>query len=239
MTTPRYSTLLFDLDRTLFDFDQSERDSFAAMLDTLSIPQRPEIGASYETINRRLWSEVEAGLHTPSSVNVLRFEELIEACDIDADPAVMGELFKTGLGDHGELYPGAAALLDELAPQVKLGIVTNGITSIQRTKIARTGLDRWFTAIAISDELGVAKPDPAIFAPLFADLDVTDLAKTLVIGDSLHSDMAGGRNAGIATCWYNPGQLELTEPHLVDHTITSLDELPALICPPSSARLQL
>ena len=226
----RYRTLLFDLDLTLFDFAASERLAFAECAHAAGLPTTPEVFDRYKVINGRLWAGVERGELTPAEAGRRRFDELLDefgasgaTADVSSDE--LGQMFQHGLGAHGELYAEAApvldSLLDALAPQAELGLVTNGLTTVQRAKVARLGLDRWFDPIVISDEVGLAKPDPAIFDLTFDELDRIHgtrdrRSQTVMIGDSLTSDMAGARAAGIATCWFNPagadrpGEVDLT-----------------------------
>jgi HAD superfamily hydrolase (TIGR01549 family) len=110
-------------------------------------------------------------------------------------------------------------------PSVSLALVTNGLSDVQRARIERLGLGRYFDAIAISSELGSAKPAPAIFEFALAGLGAPARATALMVGDSLTSDIRGGRNAGIATCWYNPHRRPCDQDGLVDHEIATLDAL--------------
>ena len=235
----RYSTLLFDLDLTLFDFAESERLAFAACADAAGLPSSPEVFDRYKVINGRLWSAVERGELAPADAGRLRFDQLLDefasptsASDITAE--ALGELFQTGLGAHGELYAGAAELLDVVKTRSELGLVTNGLTAVQRAKVARLDLDRWFDPIVISDEVGLAKPDPAIFELTFAELDRVHGARdrragTVMVGDSLTSDMAGAHAAGIATCWFNPAQNPRPAGVDVTYEIASLGELVSVL----------
>ncbi len=217
----RYDTILFDLDLTLFDFTASERLAFDACANAAGIATSPEVFARYKEINDRLWAGVERGELTPGEAGQQRFVQLLAEVPVGAGPGLadgtgprlgateLGEMFQAGLGEHGELYPDAGPLLDEMHGRAELGLVTNGLTTVQRMKIDRLGLGTWFDAIVISEEVGVAKPDPAIFDLAFNQLNAVRgprdrRAQTVMVGDSLSSDMAGARAAGIATCWYNP-----------------------------------
>src|SRR5262249_52082133 len=157
-------------------------------------------------INRALWARLERGEITGAQVRIVRFEQLVATTGIAASPQALADAFACGLGAYGELYPGVREVLDALVaePTVSLALVTNGLSEIQRTRIGRLGLGRYFQAIAISSELGTAKPASAIFEIALAGLGAPAKHSVLMVGDSLSSDIQGGRNAGIATCWYNP-----------------------------------
>lgn len=200
-----YSTLLFDLDHTLLDSEESERLAFEAALTAVDIGQPFDYFSTYGGINRALWAAVERQEIGPDDVRVARFEQLIDQTDLDVDPIAVADAFVAGLGAYGELYPECREVLDALGGRVTLALVTNGIGEVQRARIERLGLDNYFEAIAISGELGTSKPGTAIFDFVFESLEFPNKSEALMIGDSLASDIQGGNNFGIATCWYNPG----------------------------------
>jgi YjjG family noncanonical pyrimidine nucleotidase len=209
----RYTTLLFDLDHTLFDFDTSEAEAFAAALDHAGVGATDGAHALFIAINKALWARVEAGAITPNDVRTVRFVELFQRLGIEADAAAVGDDYLVGLGAHGDLYPGARDLLDDLTAEASLGLVSNGIGQVVRDKVTRLGLAPYFDAIVVSGEIGVAKPHAGFFDVAFERLGHPDKAKTLMIGDSVASDIAGGAAYGIDTCWYAPAPH--TEPVVV------------------------
>lgn len=228
-----YTALLLDLDHTLLDSDTSERLAFEHALASAGIADPGRYLPAYDRINRALWARVERGEISPAYVRTARFAQLIAATGIDASAQALADAFAGGLGAHGELYPGVRDVLDALVaePAVSLALVTNGLSEVQRARIDRLGLGRYFAAIAISSELGTAKPAPAIFEIALAGLGAPAKSSVLMVGDSLTSDIQGGRNAGIATCWYNPQRRPGSPDGLVDHEITTLDALLAFVRP--------
>ncbi len=201
-----YTTLLFDLDHTLFDFDASESAAFAATLAGAGATDPSVYRDSYAAINKELWASVERGELSPNQVRTLRFERLVSETGLDADPHAMADHYVTGLGAYGDLFPGALDVVKELTTVATLAIVSNGIGEVARAKIGRLGIEEYFTAIVISGEVGVAKPDAGIFDIVMRELDNPDKATVLMIGDSLSSDIRGGSDFGIDTCWYAPNQ---------------------------------
>jgi len=224
----RYTTLLFDLDHTLFDFDASVDAALGDTLAGAGIPDpnghRPTFGA----INKALWRQVEQGELTPDLVGVMRFEQLVARLGVDADPKAMSDDYIAGLGANGDLLPGARELLDELAPKATLALISNGIGKVARAKIERLDIDRYFDAIVISGEAGVAKPHAGIFDIVFASLGNPDRSTALMIGDSLTSDIAGGAAYGIDTCWYAPTARLGTAVHTT-YRVESLAEIPRIV----------
>lgn len=221
----RYQTLLFDLDHTLLDSDASEVAAYAHTMATIGLDDPDQHFERYVDINREMWRAVEAGTMHPDEVRFRRFEQFTADIGVDADPVAMAEAFVRGLGAHGELYDGARDLLDALGGHVRLALVTNGLSDVQRARIERLDLDRYFDAIVISSEVGVTKPRREIFDLTFERLGAPDPATAVMIGDSLSSDMRGGRDYGIATCWFNPHELAAGPDDTVTHEIRTLTEI--------------
>ena len=126
---------------------------------------------------------------------------------------------------NGNLYDGAREVIECLSGQASLAMLTNGLSEVQRARIDRLGIVEYFDAIVISAEVGAAKPSTEIFDIVFEALDFPTKESALIVGDSLTSDMQGGANYGIATCWYNPNGQSIRQADLVDHEIGDLKEL--------------
>ncbi len=225
-----YSTILFDLDHTLFDSDASELGAFEATMRAVGIDQSDRHLPAYLAINRALWAAVERHELSPGRVRLLRFERLVVEARLDADPGVMADLFVEGLASHGELYPGALAVLDRLAEDATLALLTNGLSEVQRTRLDRLGIAGHFDAVVISAEIGCSKPAAAFFDVAFEMLGGPPRDTALMVGDSLSADVRGAADYGVATCWYNPNGRSAAADAGVDHQIGDLAELPDLVC---------
>lgn len=223
-----YTTILFDLDHTLLDSHESERLAYAYAAAQAGLADPDRHFPTYVTINQAMWRAVELGEMQPSEVRHRRFEDFNAAVGLDADPYDMAEAFVWALGAHGELYDGAREVLASLASMASLGLITNGLSDVQRSRLSRLGIADYFDAIVISSEVGVTKPRPEIFDIAFDQLGQPDKSDTVMVGDSLTSDIAGGRNFGIDTCWYNPHGNRAepgTEPTLEVRTLAELTSL--------------
>jgi len=154
---------------------------------------------------------------------------LAEAIDIPLDPARFSATYLSQLGQNAQLIDGAEAMLRALSGQVDMMLITNGLHAVQRSRFALSPLPAYFADIIISEEVGVAKPAPGIFDIAFEKMGNPAKDRVLIIGDSLSSDMAGGINYGIDTCWFNPdgrardGQVGIT------HEIRRLSDLPPML----------
>jgi 2-haloacid dehalogenase len=224
-----YSIFLLDLDHTLFDTDASEAAAFEQTMLAAGVQDAQRYLKPYQKINLELWAAVERGEISPNVIRASRFERLVAEQSLDADPLKMADDFVVGLGEYGELYDGAHEVLQYLSESAALGMVTNGLGEVQRARIERLGLGDYFDTVAISAELGAAKPGVEIFEFVFQALGSPSKESAVMVGDNLSADIRGGINYGIATCWYNPhGHLPNGTDHS-DHEIEDLKELRRLL----------
>lgn len=224
-----YTTFLLDLDHTLFDTDASEMAAFEQTMLSAGLTRPERYFTAFRKINLELWAAVERGEMSPQQIRTLRFERLVTEFELDGDALKMSDDYVVGLGAYGDLYDGAREVLEQLSEKVSLAMVTNGLGEVQRSRIARLGLDEYFDAVAISAEVGAAKPDAEIFDIVFSSLKSALLDSAVMVGDNLSADILGGANYGIATCWYNPHGRPAEASLRIDHEITDLQELVGLI----------
>jgi 2-haloacid dehalogenase len=224
-----YDTILFDLDHTLLDSDESERRAYAHTMTSAGLDDPDAHFTTYVAINRAMWRAVELGELQPSEVRHRRFEEFVVTVGLDADPESMAVEFVWALGAHGDLYPGVEQLLATCAARASLGLVTNGLSDVQRSRVSRLGIADYFDAIVVSSEVGVTKPRPHIFEIAFEQLGHPPKRSAVMVGDSLTSDIAGGRNYGIDTCWYNPHGNRAEPGSEPTHQAATIDDLADLL----------
>ena len=199
-----YHWIIFDADGTLFDFDRAEAGALQETFDAFGVVFEQRTGDLYRQINSAIWRELEQGAITPEALRVERFRRLFDALGLAIDPAAFSERYLDHLSHRGDLIDGAEEVVKALHGRCRLLILTNGLSEVQRTRLAHSGLAEYFEDIVISDEVGVAKPDGRIFDVAFERMGNPAKADVLIIGDSLSSDVAGGQAYGIDTCWFNP-----------------------------------
>lgn len=231
MSSSGYGVLLFDLDHTLLDTDAAERAAYVHACAEVGFGDADAEFERYRSINRAMWAAVERGELQPLDVRTERFARF--AAELDErygdrpgggfDPAAMADAFVWGFSHLAELFEGARELLEALRDERTMALVTNGLSDVQRIRLARLGLDRYFEAVVVSGEVGIAKPDPAIFDVAFEALGVGTRSDAVMIGDSISSDMRGGIAAGIATCWFNPAGTPAPNDVAIDHVANSYD----------------
>lgn len=224
----RYPYILLDLDHTLLDSNASEVAAFDETMRSIGVAEPQPLFAPYVQINRALWAAVERNEISPEVVRFARFEQFVVDQGLDADPHAMAETFATGLSNNGDLFPGALALLQSLSRVATLAMVTNGIGTIQRSRIERLGIGQYFAAVSISGEIGSSKPDSGIFDHAFSALGSPSLDQAVMVGDNLSSDIAGGNRFGVDTCWLNTAG-RIAESVTPTYQITDLAELEAIV----------
>jgi putative hydrolase of the HAD superfamily len=201
----KYVFLLFDFDGTLVDYDKTESRSLAEAFRQAGIPyDEKQYLPEYNRINAKMWKDFEQGGISAPDLRVKRFRILFETCGIRGNAELAAGMYISNLSESAFLFDDALPLLEKLRPRYKLGLITNGLKEAQRKRLALSGADKYMDGIAVSDEIGMQKPDPGIFEYALRDAGHTDKKTTLVIGDSLSSDIQGGINFGIDTCWFNP-----------------------------------
>lgn len=221
-----YKLILADADDTLFDFQKAEKVAFERSflemdhgLDVRGMKQK------YDIINKLLWNDVEKGLLTSKQVRVERFRRLFHDLEVSFSADEFSELFINHLSEGAFLLEGAEEVCKYLRSKYTLAIVTNGIKEIQLSRLKRSVIKEYVTEIIISEEVGVSKPDPRIFESALKKLNHFDKENVLMIGDSLSSDIQGGINFGIDTCWFNPKHSENTTALRPTYQIDRIDQL--------------
>lgn len=225
----KYEVLLFDVDGTLLNFDAAERDGIEGLLKHFKVPVTEENVHKYHVTNKRYWEMLERGEITRDQVLSLRFEEYFGDFGIQVDGMDVDKLYREYLNASAVLIDGAIDLLESLKSRYPLYIVTNGVAATQYNRLAKSGLDKYFDGIFISEEAGAQKPQKEFFEYCFAKMGRRDVENMLIIGDSLTSDMRGGNNAGIDAMWYNPhGAENATDVH-VEYVVGTLGEIKEML----------
>lgn len=222
----KYTTLLLDADDTIFDFPKCEYAALKATLTHAGEAMTQEVYESFSAINTRLWKEFEKNQITRSELRVERFRELIEKCFDGRKNAVqLADDYVEQLSSQAILIDGALEAVAQLSSVFSLYIITNGLKTVQRGRFAKTEVSRFIKKLYISDELNAQKPRKEFFDIVLADIEEQDKRKILVVGDSLTSDMQGGRNAGLDTCLYDPQNKAVMPDARCDYHICDLREL--------------
>ncbi|MBO5907894.1 MAG: YjjG family noncanonical pyrimidine nucleotidase [Clostridia bacterium] len=222
-------TLLLDLDDTILDFHAAERVALSSALSELGIEPTERLLSRYKEINRSCWERLERGELTREQVLTLRFKLLFDEFGYTVSPCEVQSLYEYKLSLEHQFMQGAPEMLDSLYGKYKLYIASNGTASVQDRRIADTGIAKYFDGIFISQRIGANKPEREFFDRCFAEIDGFEKGETMIVGDSLSSDILGGKNADILTCYFNPHARPNTTDINPDFEIRSLDELIPLL----------
>jgi 2-haloacid dehalogenase len=198
-----YRALLFDLDDTLIDFGKGQQIALDQTCHELfPSDRRAEIKKQFQQINHALWDLVSTGQMTPSRLKNERFEKLVELMKLDLEPHLIARKYETYLGEQVIWFPGVPESLSHFKRRYKAGVVTNGLTNVQKQKYEKGQMHSYFDCFVISESVGVSKPDKRIFEIAFEEMGIAP-HETLMIGDSLENDYQGAMNCGMDFCWIN------------------------------------
>ena len=221
--------IFLDLDDTLLDFHLAEHIALGKTFRSMGVPSDEATMARYSEINRSCWERLERGEWTRKEVLVGRFKLLFAEIGSFADPEATQALYEDNLCIGHYFLPGAEKLLEDLYGKYKLYITSNGTARVQDSRIESSGIAKYFDGIFISQRVGADKPSPEFFDKVFSEIEGFSRDEAIILGDSLTSDIKGGIDAGITTCYYNPkgrvGRADIAP----DYEISSLDEFIPLI----------
>ena len=225
----RYDKILFDLDNTLIDFDDAEKNALKFNFDEFGIEYKEEFNPLYHEINDKLWKQLERGEVERSKLKTQRFETLFQIIGVSGvDVKAFDDCYLKNLGKGRKLLPGA---FDTIKGAFELGakcyLITNGATSVQNARLSGQEFMKYISGICISESVGANKPDKEYFDKAEELFDITFDKKTLIVGDSLSSDIQGGINKGIDTLYINrkksPNTSGIIPTYEVDDILKVLD----------------
>ncbi len=225
-----YELLLFDADGTLLDFDRSEHAAMRKVFARHGYPYSEELLQRYRAINSRLWRDYEKDRILKPVIHMTRFQQLFSEYGIEGDGAAFNREYLDALAAEHFTIDGAEEVCRALSQRFRLYVVTNGVSHVQRRRMRDSGLEAYFSALFVSEELGVQKPRREFFELASSAIGGFCREKALIIGDSPTSDIGGGQAFGLDTCWFNPSGRPAPVPPPT-WEIHSLRELPELLSP--------
>ena len=229
----KYYCILFDADNTLLNFDAAESKALAETLVNYGIEPDAETVQTYRTINEELWRQLEKGQIRREKLFGERFSRFLKAINAAGDGVEMNRFYLEQLSTHPDLMsPEVLDVLRELSEVATLAIVSNGAQKVQTRRLAESGVMNFMEDVFISEKMGCEKPNARIFDAALRALGVENREHVLMVGDSLPSDIQGGSNAGLDTCWYNPNHAENPGKVVPTYEISSLEELYPLVMEP-------
>lgn len=227
----KYKYLLWDIDGTILNFELAERAAIRSLFDRFKLGEcSDEMLMCYSQINKRYWQLMESGKIKKDKMLVERFIEFFSNKGINADIAAeFNKEYQIALCDTIVFNDDAIDIIKHQRKTCKIVIVTNGTEVVQEKKLERSGLNDIVDNVFISELVGFEKPNIKFFEKVILEVGIKDLKEALIIGDSLTSDIQGGHNIGIDTCWYNSKNEENTTLLSPTYTIRNLHELENII----------
>ena len=221
--------LFIDLDDTILDFHKAEHIALKKTLDSFGIEPTETVCSRYSQINKIHWERLERKELTRQEVLVGRFAVLFEELDVAADASECARRYAENLSVGHYFLPGAQEAVERLSRKYKLYLASNGTARVQAGRLASANISRFFQDVFISQDMGADKPALEYFVRCFARIRGFDPARAMIVGDSLSSDILGGRNAGIATYWVNPDHKPGKPDIRPDYEIERLSQLETLL----------
>ena len=222
-------TILFDLDDTILDFKKAEAIALSGTLRELNIAPSEERIALYSDINAAQWRRLEAGELTRPEVLTTRFRIFFDAIGEQRLPEQAQALYEARLSQGHYFIDDAVKTLEALSSDYDLFLVSNGNLRVQEGRLRSAAISHFFQDIFISEQIGADKPSPLFFDRCFARIDGFEHSAAIIVGDSLTSDIRGGLQAGIHTCWFNPRRLPRDPAIPAEYEITNLRDLIPLV----------
>lgn len=227
--------ILFDIDNTLLSFDGYVKMIMKTGFEKFHIgTYEEEMFSVFTHINNGLWNSIEKGEISFEELQQKRWNMIFEALGVSADGVAFEKYFREELFDNAIPEEGAMELLEYIHGKYTLCIVSNGPYIQQKNRLRISGMLPYFSDLFISEELGASKPSEKFFDICMERLNAKEKQKILpqevmVIGDSLSSDMAGGINCGMQTCFYNPKNKPVPKNMKIDHSVASLNDIKSII----------
>ena len=214
----------FDLDDTLMDFHKGEEIAFYETMKEENVEASHDDYLLYKKINGALWKKLEKGEVERYALQRIRFEELKKESQLDFDIEKVNALFPKKLSEQAILLEESERILKWCSKKAELAIASNGTATTQHRRIEKSGIDKYFKYIFISEEVGHAKPHQGFFDAIFKTANVSP-EEVLFIGDSLSADMKGAVKSGCISVWFNPKHIINDLNVIPDHEIDRLSSI--------------
>ncbi|MBE5800957.1 MAG: noncanonical pyrimidine nucleotidase, YjjG family [Clostridiales bacterium] len=223
-----YSVLLADADGTLFDFAAGEKVAISTTFAAFHIPDTEENVSLYHRVNDAQWKKLERGETTQEKLRVDRFRDFLALTGYTADVHQLAAFFPAELGKQRILIDGAETFCREVSRHMPIYLVTNGISSVQRSRFTDCVLTPYLSGLIISEEIGYAKPHPAMLHAAMSAAGISDPRQAVMLGDSITADIAAANNAGVDSILFTNGKTA-PEGHPATYTATTLEDAKAII----------
>ena len=228
-----FTTILWDVDGTLLDFEAPEKAAMQSLFLEYGFGEcTDEMVKRYSAINRGYWERLEKKELSKPQILVGRFRDFFQEVGVDSSCAEeFNDKYQERLGDTIVFKDDSYEVVKSLQGMVLQYVVSNATILAQSKKLRASGLGELMDGVFLSEQVGFEKPDVRFFDEVLKYIQETDKSRILLVGDSLTSDILGGTNAGIPTCWYNPKGLPAKGAVRIDYEIRDLHEIYDIVKP--------
>ena len=225
----KYNIIIFDLDDTVLDFTANERCSLNRVMEGKGIEDKDRFRVVYKAINHEMWESYSKGEIDQEELLDNRFSRAMKEYDgSEINGREWDVMYRENLSKGGQIMDGALEMLEALHKTHRLFIATNGVHETQENRIRISGIGKYFENVFDSDTIGFRKPDKRFFEYIMRHVEGFEIEKALMVGDNIHTDIAGAKNAGIATCLFKYHSEE-PEDNISDYFINDLSELENIV----------
>ena len=224
LETRKFEVLLLDLDNTFFDYDTGEVEAFEKTMKSFNLPMT--LYEPYQKINKKLWADLERGEVEKEVLRVIRFERLLELTDETIEPLTIADAYTENLSMASVLFEDSLKVLKALKGKYPMVAISNGIETVQMSRLKLAGIEDFFDTIIISERIGANKPDPRIFNAALESVGYDGpMDHVLMVGDNFSADILGAKALGMKTCWMNYDCKSIPNSHLADFEIHQIGQL--------------
>ncbi len=217
--------VLFDLDGTILDFKEGEKDAFInTMLELYKYNPNIKDIKLFSKINEECFLEYQNNKVSRKVFHHKRFEKILKELNIDGDIDLTNDLYVNKLKYSSVVYKDVIETLNYLYDKYDLFIASNGMRIVQLKRLELAGLLKYFKDYFISEDCSHNKPDKEFFNYVFDKINDNDKSKYIIIGDRLDTDIYGGNLSGIKTIYINRSNIEDTK-NISDYTIYDLRDI--------------
>ena len=226
-----YRHIFFDLDRTLWDFDKNSADALLDIIKEFELEMHiidiQDFVRLYNRYNDSLWEDYRDGNIRKPELKIQRFKLLLSHYGL-SDKKMIEEISKFYLNAaplKTSLVPHAKEILEYLKQNYQLHIISNGFYDVQLTKVINSGISPYISRVFTSDRIGYSKPKAGIFEYAITSVNAKK-SVCLMVGDDIHNDIQGARNAGIDQVFFNPERTEVSlQPTYEIHNLLELKSI--------------
>ena len=224
-----FKAVFIDVDNTILDFNACAVVSMQAAMKDFGITFDESMLPVFFKINDSLWHDIELGKLTHDELMLIRWNKVFSALGIDADGVSFEKAFSANLRQSAEKIPYADELLSYLHGKYTVCVTSNAGQEQQIIRLNNAGLIKNIDYVFTSGLIGCQKPSKGFFDGCFSRLEGIGREDVIVIGDSLHADVKGAIDYGLAVCWFNRFEAIPADGIKPDHTVNSLIEITRLL----------